>query len=121
MTATIIITFCLLLLIAYLFDITSPKTKIPSVILLLALGWLLKEAVALFKIPMPDIEFALPLLGTAGLILIVLDGALDLELDESKFWPISNNSFCQFLFKNPRSSQCHNYLVAIMKMAGGLL
>lgn len=91
MTATIIITFCLLLLIAYIFDITSPKTKIPSVILLLALGWLLKEAVALFKIPMPDIEFALPLLGTAGLILIVLDGALDLELDESKFWPITRS------------------------------
>lgn len=91
MTATIIITFCLLLLIAYLFDITSPKTRIPSVILLLALGWILKEAVGLFNIPMPDIEFSLPLLGTAGLILIVLDGALDLELDESKFWPITRS------------------------------
>jgi len=91
MTATIIITFCVLLLIAYLFDITSAKTKIPSVILLLALGWILKEAVVLFKIPMPDIEFSLPLLGTAGLILIVLDGSLDLELDKSKFWPITRS------------------------------
>ena len=91
MTATIIITFCVLLLIAYLFDITSAKTKIPSVILLLALGWVLKEAVVLLKIPIPDIEFALPLLGTAGLILIVLDGSLDLELDKSKFWPITRS------------------------------
>lgn len=91
MTATIIITFCVLLLIAYLFDITSAKTKIPSVILLLALGWVLKEAARLFNIPIPDIEFSLPLLGTAGLILIVLDGSLDLELDKSKFWPITRS------------------------------
>ncbi len=91
MTATIIITFCVLLLIAYLFDITAPKTKIPSVIMLLALGWILKEAAGLFKIPMPDVEFMLPLLGTAGLILIVLDGALELELDKSKFWPITRS------------------------------
>ncbi len=91
MTATIIITFCLLLLIAYIFDVTSPKTKIPSVILLLALGWTLKVAAGLFKIPIPDIEFSLPLLGTAGLILIVLDGSLELELDKSKFWPITRS------------------------------
>jgi len=32
MTAIIIITFCLLLLLGYLFEVTSPKTKIPSVL-----------------------------------------------------------------------------------------
>jgi Kef-type K+ transport system membrane component KefB len=37
---TVIITICALLLIAYLFDLTSSKSKIPSVILLLLLGWL---------------------------------------------------------------------------------
>jgi Kef-type K+ transport system membrane component KefB len=84
MTAAIIITISVLLLVAYLFDITSSKTRIPSVILLLALGWLIKEAAFLLKITIPDLSFALPLLGTVGLILIVLDGSLDLELDRSK-------------------------------------
>jgi hypothetical protein len=35
MTTTIIIVLCVLVLAAYLFDLTSAKTKIPSVILLL--------------------------------------------------------------------------------------
>ncbi len=39
MTGTIMITFCSLLLIVYLFDPTSSKTRIPSVILFLLLGW----------------------------------------------------------------------------------
>lgn len=84
MTSTIIITFCILLLFAYLFDLTSSRTKIPSVILLLVLGWSMKELAGLLKIEIPDVSFALPLLGTVGLILIVLDGALELELDRSK-------------------------------------
>lgn len=84
MTSTIIITFCILLLFAYLFDVTSSRTKIPSVILLLVLGWSMKELAGLLKIEIPDVSFALPLLGTVGLILIVLDGALELELDRSK-------------------------------------
>lgn len=90
MTGTIIITFCILLLIAYLFDLTSSRTRIPSVILLLALGWFMKELANLVKIEIPDISFSLPLLGTVGLILIVLDGALDLELDRSKKRIITN-------------------------------
>ncbi len=93
MTGTIIITFCILLLIAYLFDLTSSRTRIPSVILLLALGWFMKELANLVKIEIPDISFSLPLLGTVGLILIVLDGALDLELDRSKKRIITKHIF----------------------------
>jgi hypothetical protein len=33
MTTAIIITFCILLLVAYVFDLTSSKTKIPGEIL----------------------------------------------------------------------------------------
>ena len=93
MTGTIIITFCILLLIAYLFDLTSSRTRIPSVILLLALGWFMKELATLIKIEIPDISFSLPLLGTVGLILIVLDGSLDLELDRSKKKIITKHIF----------------------------
>lgn len=85
MTTTIIITFCVLLLIAYVFDYTSSKTKVPSVILLLLLGWLVKQATIWFHVQLPNFSPILPVLGTVGLILIVLEGSLDLELNKSKF------------------------------------
>ena len=85
MEAIIIIIFCCLLLLAYVFDISSSKTKIPSVILLLLLGMLLKKTAVFFKIFIPDVSLLLPILGSLGLILIVLDGALDIELKRSKF------------------------------------
>lgn len=85
MTVTIIITFCVLLLIAYVFDLTSSKTKIPSVILLLLLGWGARQLADLLFIQLPDLSEILPILGTLGLILIVLEGSLELELNKSKF------------------------------------
>ncbi|MBK6836433.1 MAG: cation:proton antiporter [Bacteroidetes bacterium] len=85
MATTIIISFCVLLLIAYVFDISAKKTKIPSVILLLVLGWLVKQIVLTTEIQIPNFDFVLPILGTVGLILIVLEGSLELELNKSKF------------------------------------
>ena len=85
MTTTIIITFCVLLLIAYVFDLTSSKTKIPSVILLLILGWSVKQLTIMLGVQLPDFSPILPVLGTVGLVLIVLEGALELELNKSKF------------------------------------
>ncbi len=84
MTTTIIITLCSLILMAYLFDLSAKKTKIPSVILLLLLGWLLKQITTYFELSIPDMKTALPVLGTVGLILIVLEGSLELELRASK-------------------------------------
>lgn len=84
MTTTIIITLCILVLIAYVFDLTSAKTKIPSVILLLLLGWILRQLTNSLSIDIPNLSEALPVLGTIGLILIVLEGSLELELNRSK-------------------------------------
>ncbi len=92
MTTTIIITICSLLLIAYAFDLTSSRTKIPSVILLLLLGWLAKQVTTFAQVHVPNLNPILPILGTIGLILIVLEGALELELDKSKI-PIIKKSF----------------------------
>lgn len=85
MTITIIITFCVLLLIAYVFDLTASKTKIPSVILLLLLGWAVRQLTSVLDVHLPDFSPVLPVLGTVGLILIVLEGSLELELNRSKF------------------------------------
>lgn len=84
MTIPLIITVCVLLLLAYVFDITSSKTKIPSVILLLLLGWTVGQVTKSLEIPIPNLNPVLPILGTVGLILIVLEGSLELELNASK-------------------------------------
>ncbi|SMD38904.1 hypothetical protein SAMN04488029_3936 [Reichenbachiella faecimaris] len=92
MTTAIIITFCSLLLIAYLFNLTSARTKIPSVILLLALGWALKQGTEFLEVKVPNLSAILPVLATAGLILIVLEGSLELRLNKSKL-PLIKQSF----------------------------
>lgn len=97
MTATIIITFCALLLVAYIFDLTSAKTRVPSVILLLILGWLLHELTSFFGIKVPDFTETLPVLGSVGLILIVLDGSMELDFNRSKLKYITR-SFLGSLF-----------------------
>lgn len=88
---TIIIALCVLLLVAYIFDVTASHTRIPSVILLLLLGWLAKEAATFFEISYPELQSVLPILGNVGLILIVLEGSLELELNATK-WPLVKKS-----------------------------
>ncbi|MBX7226924.1 MAG: hypothetical protein K1X55_12900 [Chitinophagales bacterium] len=92
MTISIIITLCLLLLISYVFDLTSSKTKIPSVILLLLLGFIANQISITFNIAIPNLEPMLPVIGTIGLILIVLEGSLELELNASKSVVIKKSS-----------------------------
>ena len=89
----VIITICILLLFAYVFDITSGKTKIPSVILLLMMGWIVKLIISFFNIVVPDLNPILPIFGTLGLILIVFEGSLELELAKSKLGLIAKSAF----------------------------
>lgn len=84
MTNAIIITICCLLLIAYLFDLTASRTRIPSVILLLLLGWAVKLAAQFLQIDIPSLSPLLPAFGTIGLILIVLEGSLELKLSRER-------------------------------------
>jgi hypothetical protein len=80
-----------------LFDLTAARTKIPSVILLLLLGWFVREVTFLLDIDLPDLTATLPVLGTIGLILIVLEGSLELELNRSKVALIRKSSIGAFL------------------------
>jgi len=93
MASTIIISFCILLLIAYMFDLSSSKTKIPSVILLLLLGWTLHQLTDFLNIQLPNFSSMLPILGSIGLILIVLEGSLELDLSKSKIGLIKKSFF----------------------------
>ncbi|MFZ1495506.1 MAG: cation:proton antiporter [Saprospiraceae bacterium] len=97
MTTTIIIAICVLLLLAYFFDLTSSKSKIPSVILLLFLGYIVNQITQYFLIKIPDLNAVLPLLGMVGLILIVLEGSLELELNKSKMPIIAKTTLMAIL------------------------
>lgn len=92
MSVSIIIVICGLLLLSYVFDITSSKTRIPSVLLLLILGWGVKQLAVFFKISFLGIEDQLPAIGTIGLILIVLDGSLELEVHRSNLTLIKKSA-----------------------------
>lgn len=97
MTSGIIIAITGLLLIAYLFDLSSAKTRIPSVILLLATGWAVRRLTEWFHLSIPDLQPLLPIFGTVGLILIVLEGSLELEFNKSKTTLIRKSLLASFL------------------------
>lgn len=113
MTITIIILLCSLLLAAYLFDLTAERTKIPAVILLLALGFGLRQAALFSDFQVPDLSQLLPILGTLGLILIVLEGALELDLNKSKL-PLVKKSFFGALASMLVLSFAMGYIVYVL-------
>lgn len=84
MSVVVVITLCLLLLIAYIFDITSKYTRVPSVIMLMALGFFTKYLLQFFGIEIKNLNGYLPAIGSVGLILIVLEGSLELEVSKDK-------------------------------------
>lgn len=92
MSLPIIIISCLLLLIAYAFEVLSSRIKSPSVILMLLLGWVAQQFCLAFHVQVPDMNAVLPIFGTVGLILIVLEGSMELEMERSKV-PMMKQSF----------------------------
>jgi NhaP-type Na+/H+ or K+/H+ antiporter len=83
MQNSLLLILSILVLISYLFEVISPRTKIPSVLLVLLLGIGIKQFLIYLAIPAPVLDHVLPLLGTIGLILIVFEGALELPIDRT--------------------------------------
>ena len=82
-----IIGMSLVIILSYLFNIIAKKTSIPSVLMLITLGVLIKPLFSYFGIEvLESINFLpyLEVLGTVGLIKIVLEAALDLKLEKDK-------------------------------------
>jgi NhaP-type Na+/H+ or K+/H+ antiporter len=67
------------------------RTNIPSVLVLILLGVGVQQLLIYFNLE-PDYYSSLEVLGIVGLIMIVLEAALDLELKKEK-WPIIWKSF----------------------------
>ncbi len=84
MTQDILITISILIILSYFFDILSKWVRIPSVIFLLGCGILINFIWKNIGLPDYDVKNLLELFGTIGLIMIVLEGSLDLELSKNK-------------------------------------
>lgn len=82
---------CVIIIFSFFTNMFSRKTNVPSVLILIVLGVGLQELMAYFSME-PDYFWALEVLGILGLIMIVLEAALDLELRKEK-WPIIWKSF----------------------------
>jgi Kef-type K+ transport system membrane component KefB len=92
-TELLLIILCLVVVLSYLFSIASRYIKVPSVLLLLATGMLLRYVSDLqhwtLVFPAKLTEF----LGVIGLIMIVLEAGLDLRLGKGKGALIKNSFF----------------------------
>jgi Kef-type K+ transport system membrane component KefB len=84
----ILIILSTLIIFSYVFDLFAKKFRVPSVILLLLSGIGLRYLASIFEISTINFNSVLPLIGTVGLILIVLEGSLELKLEKSKLYLI---------------------------------
>jgi NhaP-type Na+/H+ or K+/H+ antiporter len=83
----------LIIIISYLFNLLASRHSIPSVLLLIILGVITKVIVSATGLETPDLTPILEVLGIIGLIMIVLEASLDLELEKEKRKVISRAFF----------------------------
>lgn len=84
----LIIAASTIIICSFFFSELASKTNIPSVLMLIVLGIGLKFGMDALDIPALDFFPVLELLGIVGLIMIVLEAALELELKREKLIPI---------------------------------
>ncbi|QEC66267.1 sodium:proton exchanger [Panacibacter ginsenosidivorans] len=93
----VLIIIASVVVVSYLFSIASNYIKIPSVLLLLATGIIVRVIAVQQHWALPLPEQLTEMLGAVGLIMIVLEAGLDLKLGREKI-PLIRNSFLAALF-----------------------
>ncbi|MBT8186929.1 MAG: sodium:proton exchanger [Croceitalea sp.] len=84
----LIIEVSLIIIFSFLFNGLSKRTNIPAVLMLIVLGVLLQYGLKFADAGEVDFFPILEILGIVGLIMIVLEAALELELKKEKLMPI---------------------------------
>jgi hypothetical protein len=79
-TNTAILVFSGLLVFAYLLDVFGRRTRLPPVVLLILSGIAARQVLDGIDLHLGWVDPLVPIVGTLGLLLIVLEGALDLSL-----------------------------------------
>ncbi len=106
-TYTLIIAVSAIIIISFFFNILAKRTNIPSVLMLIGLGVCIKKFVAKDYSPDPNL---LEIIGNVGLVMIVLEAALDLNLKREKMGMILR-SFLVALFALAGSSFAIAYII----------
>jgi hypothetical protein len=70
--------------ISYFFNLLSRRTNFPSVLMLLILGMLIRGGLSFAGVSPLNLDTVLEILGIIGLIMIVLEAALDLKFTSDK-------------------------------------
>lgn len=96
MTNTAILAFSGLLVFAYLLDLFGRRTRLPPVVLLILSGIAARVVLDRIDLHLGWVDPLVPIVGTIGLILIVLEGALDLSLRRERIPLIARASFVMF-------------------------
>jgi len=89
---SILIGLSIAVMLSYLFDMAARATKVPSVLMLLLTGIALKQAADYSDVHILIPKVVLEIFGIIGLIMIVLEGSLDLTLTREKA-PLIRRSF----------------------------
>jgi Kef-type K+ transport system membrane component KefB len=118
-----LILICGIIIVAYLIDLFARRVKVPAVLFLMLLGILLRQITERFELGDFDFTVMIPVLGTLGLILIVFEGALDLDYEKKKNKTIRNALLLSFfllvatsvgiaiLFRNMTGFPFHHCLI----------
>ncbi len=97
-TGSILILLPLIIIFSYFFDLLAKKTKFPSVILLMITGMIARAIANQYGFENTVLLNSLiPVLGTIGLILIVMEGALELEIKKEKIGLIFSGFLAAFV------------------------
>lgn len=86
-----------IVIISYGFDVLAHHSRIPSVVLLILCGLIARIVMDYINIKIPLLNLILPIIGTLGLILIVLEGALDLKIGVDNREVIARSFISAFL------------------------
>ncbi len=97
MTDAALLVLAGLLVLAYLLDVFGRRVKLPSVVLLIATGMIARILLDRVDVQLHFVDQLLPVVGTIGLILIVLEGSLDLELRRKRLRLIARSSSAALL------------------------
>ena len=83
-THIIIILLSCIVILSYLFNLASRITKVPAVLLLISTGIGIKYLSKYYGYVEQDVDKLVKILGTVGLIMIIMEAALDLVVTKSK-------------------------------------
>lgn len=135
----LIIALASVIILSFFFNIISQKTNIPSVLLLIALGMGTKAVMEQQGILSEDLKLntILEVLGNVGLVMIVLEAALDLKLERDKTWLIIKSfasallsiggtmfaigGFFTYIFPSATFFQCLLYAMPLSIMSSAII